>query len=526
MGDWKGSYRTMDSEFVKRQISVFYWMLSHSYVYQRYMPVYWSPSSKTALAESELEYNAQHKSTSVYVRFPINNEFDLPLETPSGADVYLLIWTTTPWSLAANRAVCYNPDLEYCFVRHPSSGDLYIVAIDSLYTNEALKKIFGLAPEVKHLKLLGLDLASLTYRNPVFANQPCDESMHIYPASHVTMTSGTGLVHTAPAHGPEDYLIGVDNHLDLSCPVDENGCYDSTVPANLRGLFALEEGNTEIISMLENDRHILLQGPYIHSYPYDWRTKKPVLLRASKQWFIDTGKLQPKAMNALKNVDIYPNSAANGFQGVLDKRPYWCISRQRVWGVPIPVFYDSKGDVVISKEIVDRYMDLIDTHGSDFWWKLEATDILRGLNVENSEQMTKSCDILDVWFDSGISWHNVIEPDSNSSLKQSDVYIEGLDQFSGWFYSSLLTSVALQSAPPFKKLYVHGFTMDENGRKMSKSLGNVVSPTEITQGWSLKAGSREDQHIPNIPLHSVTPSKKAAKQPLTVFGVDVLRYDI
>jgi len=267
------------------------------------------------------------------------------------------------------------------------------------------------------------------------------------------------------------------------------------------------------------NNHIVSRKIYTHSYPYDWRTKKPVLLRASKQWFIDTGKLQPRALEALNNVDIHPKSAANGFHGILEKRPYWCISRQRVWGVPIPVFYDSKGEAVISREMMNRYNDLMDSYGTDFWWKLDKEEILQGMNIDSIQSMKKGEDILDVWFDSGITWYSNIEVNPADSLKQSDVYLEGLDQFSGWFYSSLLTSIAVQNAPPYKKLYVHGFTMDEEGIKMSKSVGNVVSPNQITHGWTPSNNKGKD-----IDTQQNKKPKKAKNYESKVYGVDVLRW--
>ena len=518
MGDWISPYKTMNSESVKNQLDIFFWMYDNGYVYQRYMPVYWSPSSKTALAESELEYNPKHQSTSTYVRFPIerNNEF-ISQNIPSSFDLYLLIWTTTPWSLVANRAVCFNSNLEYCLVKSPQKNEYYIVATDTLHKNEDLKKIFGSNPDIHEIKLTGDELTNLKYQNPIALGDLRKECKPIIPASHVTAESGTGLVHTAPAHGPEDYLVGVSNQLDLSCPIDENGCYDNTVP-ELAGLFALEEGNTAILNLLTENNHIVSRKIYTHSYPYDWRTKKPVLLRASKQWFIDTGKLQPRALEALNNVDIHPKSAANGFHGILEKRPYWCISRQRVWGVPIPVFYDSKGEAVISREMMNRYNDLMDSYGTDFWWKLDKEEILQGMNIDSIQSMTKGEDILDVWFDSGMTWYSNIEVNPGDSLKQSDVYLEGLDQFSGWFYSSLLTSIAVQNAPPYKKLYVHGFTMDEEGIKMSKSVGNVVSPNQITHGWTPSNNKGKD-----IDTQQNKKPKKAKNYESKVYGVDVLR---
>ena len=516
-GDWKNPYKTMNSDLVKRQIEAFFSMYNQGYIYQRYMPVYWSPSSKTALAESELEYNPQHKSTSIYVRFSVDKaNKSIPKSISSNFSVYLLIWTTTPWSLIANRAVCFNSALEYCYVKSPTCDEYYIIAKETLYKSDDLKNIFGSCPDIHEAKLTEADLIGLMYQNPTDEFEEKNEWKPIYPASHVTAESGTGLVHTAPAHGPEDYLVGVSNQLDLSCPIDENGCYDSTVP-KLEGLYALEEGNSAILNFLKEKGHILSDKTYIHSYPYDWRTKKPVLLRASKQWFIDTGKLQPRALVSLEDVKIHPKSAANGFIGILEKRPYWCISRQRVWGVPIPVFYNND-KVVISRELINRYHELIDSDGPDFWWKLEKEQILGGLNLSDHEHMSKGQDILDVWFDSGITWYSNIEADQETSLKQSDVYLEGLDQFSGWFYSSLLTSIAIQNATPYKKLYVHGFTLDEQGNKMSKSLGNVVSPYQITHGWT--TATKPDEENDKKPKNKL---KKTSQKKSKVYGVDVLR---
>lgn len=300
--------------------------------------------------------------------------------------------------------------------------------------------------------------------------------------------------------------VTVNQCLNYNDQVDELGCYGSQTHAEIRGQFVLEEGNSKILELLKDRGDILLEKEIQHSYPYDWRTKKPVILRASKQWFVNTKSLQEKGLKCLQNIEIHPKSAENGFQGVLENRPYWCVSRQRVWGVPIPVFYDSEKQEVVSKEIVDRCCDLIDQHGTDFWWKLSTPQILEGLSIKNVENLTKGKDIFDVWLDSGITWHNVIREDVKTSTENSptvvDLYLEGLDQFSGWFYSSLLTSLALQDCAPYKKLYVHGFTLDEKGRKMSKSLGNVIAPSFITEGKT----------------------KKNSKG--TVYGVDILRFYI
>ena len=490
IGDWENPYTTMSPEFVKGELRAFHKLYEKGYVYQRYMPVYWSPSSQTALAESELEYKSDHVSTSVYARFPVKS------------NTYLLIWTTTPWSLASNRAVCYNPDVNYCVVVH-SDGCNYILAERLLRESKDLKDIFGESPEI-----IKVAVGSEMFENETYSHciPGCEGTMPILPASHVTLDAGTGLVHTAPAHGPEDYAVGTQHGLDLSCPIDELGRYNNDVkPRELVGKSVLGDGNEEVLKLLEQSGHLLKRADYVHSYPYDWRTKQPVILRASKQWFVDSKTLQQDALEAVKSIPIHPKTAVNGFKGVLERRPYWCISRQRVWGAPIPVFYHND-DVVINEELLDRYCSLIDKHGTDFWWTLSTEEILDTVDMENKSQLVKGTDILDVWFDSGMTWSSAI-PEGMNGLRQSHVYLEGLDQFSGWFYSSLLNGLALQGASPYKNLFVHGFTLDEEGRKMSKSLGNVIAPDQITMGASTE-----------------TNKKGKKSQTKKVYGVDVLRW--
>lgn len=324
------------------------------------------------------------------------------------------------------------------------------------------------------------------------------------------MDAGTGLVHTAPAHGSEDHRVGLQYGLDLGCGVDEEGRFSADDPATpdlLAGLPVLEEGNRAVLDHLARLGHLLHQDSnFVHSYPYDWRSKKPVILRSSKQWFVDTDSLRKLAVEAIQKSDpdgepaikIKPKSASGGFGDVLSHRPYWCISRQRVWGAPIPVFYDGRDKAMVSPETVDHYCRLVDRHGTDFWWSLDGETLLpaeirQSLGLAPEEECRKSADTLDIWFDSGISWHSVLP-----AGRQADLYLEGLDQFSGWFYSSLLTGMAAGGRSPFKQVFVHGFTVDEQGRKMSKSLGNVVAPDDITKG--------------------------TAESGKVVYGVDVLRW--
>ncbi|TRY66923.1 hypothetical protein TCAL_08039 [Tigriopus californicus] len=473
LGDWDHPYLTMDPDYVEREMRLCHRLIQNGLMFQRYMPVYWSPSSQTALAESELEYNPNHKSISAYIKFPLCSESCRQLSIDSGS---LLIWTTTPWSIVANRAVCVKSDAEYCLIQ--IADEFLIVGQAALANNPDLKTCLGDHQVIKVVS--GQSLTHLKYSHPIKSVQGSEVEFPVLSANHVTMTAGTGLVHTAPAHGPDDYLVGLEHGLDLSCPVDENGCYIRDIGPELRELSVLGDGNTKIVDLLQASGHLLSHGDFFHSYPCDWRTKQPVILRASKQWFIDTTSLKSSSLSALKFVDIQPASWVQGFQGVLEKRPYWCVSRQRVWGVPIPVFYHKESQEVLSNdEIIQRCCELNRSEGTDFWWKMSAKDILMGTGV-NGDDYEKGGDILDVWFDSGITWSTLPEV-------PADLYLEGLDQFSGWFYSSLVTGMALQKQCPYKNIFVHGFTVDEQGRKMSKSTGNVVDPSDLITGTKKKS---------------------------------------
>lgn len=472
MGDWENPYLTMAPEYVEKEMRLCHRLIQSGLMFQRYMPVYWSPSSQTALAESELEYNPNHRSISAYIKFPLSPESCDKLGVSACS---LLIWTTTPWSLVANRAVCVKSDARYCLVK--AEDEYLVVGQEPLERNPVFKTTFGRHQVVKVLS--GQSLTDLKYNHPLKSITGPEVSLPILSADHVTMTTGTGLVHTAPSHGPDDYLVGINHDLDLSCPVDENGCYLPDIGADLRGLSVLGEGNLRIVDLLKQSGHLLLQEDFFHSYPYDWRTKKPVIIRGSKQWFIDTSKLKGPSLDALKSVQILPDSWVQGFRGVLEKRPYWCVSRQRVWGVPIPVFYHKETKEVLSTDkVIDRCCELNRSEGTDFWWNMSAQDILMGTGV-NGEDYEKGGDILDVWFDSGITWNTLPE-------RPADLYLEGLDQFSGWFYSSLVTGMALEKQAPYKNIFVHGFTVDEQGRKMSKSVGNVVDPRDLINGTKKK----------------------------------------
>lgn len=478
MADWDNCYYTFDKKYEAKQLDVFFKMHEKGHIYQDYRPVFWSPSTRTALAEAELEYNQQHISRSIFVKFPLQKPPPKLASVIDGsATLSALIWTTQPWTIPANQAICYMPDTTYSIVKCGVSGELYILAADCVdSTALSLGTKFEVITTFK-----GADLETGVCDHPTIPGR----SSPLLAANHVTMGKGTGLVHTAPAHGIEDYGVASHHKLSVDCLVDEAGRFTAEAGADLESKVVLEDGNEAVIQMLLGSKNLMKEESFVHSYPYDWRTKKPIIIRASQQWFVNTANIKDKAQEVLKKVKFTPASAGSRMIEMLGRRTYWCISRQRSWGVPIPVFYHKETrNALINRHTVGHIIKLVEQHGSDVWWTHPVEELLpksvlqQAASGANALDYEPGRDVLDIWFDSGTSWAHVLE----DAEQRADVYMEGKDQLGGWFQSSLLTSVASRNKAPYKNVVVHGFTLSEKGEKMSKSVGNVVDPDVVING--------------------------------------------
>jgi len=480
MGNFAAPYLTLQKKFEAAQIRVFGEMFRNGHIYRGRKPVNWSPSSRTALAEAELEYPEGHISKSIYVAFNIVEASEELL--PYKESLKIAVWTTTPWTIPANLAVAINPNLDYAVVDHPKTGKLLVALelISSLQTKLDL-------PEDEKFEVLvtlkGEGLLGTTYRHPLAGRI----SPVLAGGDYITTESGTGLVHTAPGHGQEDYQTGLKAGLELLSPVDDAGKFTAEAGERFQGKSVLDDGNTEVIDALAETEALLKMEDYNHKYPYDWRTKKPTIFRATSQWFASVEGFRDRALDAIDTVQWIPSQGKNRISAFVTGRGDWCISRQRSWGVPIPVFYDVETgeNVLLDEHTLKHIQGIFAEHGSDAWWTMEVEQLLPEIYSAEAHKWRKGTDTMDVWFDSGSSWAGVVKTREELAYP-ADLYLEGSDQHRGWFQSSLLTSVAAEGQAPYKTVLTHGFVMDEKGYKMSKSLGNVVSPALIIEGGNNK----------------------------------------
>ncbi|WP_077211453.1 isoleucine--tRNA ligase [Bacillus dakarensis] len=462
-GDWDNPYITLKPEYEAQQIKVFGEMAKKGYIYKGLKPVYWSPSSESALAEAEIEYKDK-KSPSIYVAFDVKDGKDV-LDT----DTKIIIWTTTPWTIPANLGITVHADLNYVVVN--VSGTKYVVAEDLL---ESVSNEIGWENPAVIKTVKGQELENILAKHPIY-----DRDSLVMLGEHVTTDAGTGCVHTAPGHGEDDFLVGKKYGLDVLSPLDDKGVFTSEAPG-FEGLF-YDKANKNVTEKLEEVGALLKLSFITHSYPHDWRTKKPVIYRATAQWFASIKDFRNELLEAIKETKWVPTWGETRLFNMVRDRGDWCISRQRVWGVPIPVFYGENGEPIITDETIDHVSNLFREHGSNVWFEREAKDLLPdGFTHESSPngQFTKENDIMDVWFDSGSSHQAVLE-EREDLQRPADLYLEGSDQYRGWFNSSLSTAVAVTGKAPYKGVLSHGFALDGDGRKMSKSLGNVVVPAKV-----------------------------------------------
>lgn len=496
LGEWDNPYLTMNYEYeaiIARECAKF--ALEGS-LYRSKKPIHWCCSCKTALAEAEIEYK-DDTSPSVFIKFPLIDDISQEIPQLSGKKIYVVIWTTTPWTIPANLAIALHPDFRYAAVDN-GNGEVFILAYDLA---ARCMKFFGFSDWKVLAEISAGDLEKKRCRHPLYSRDSV-----IILGNHVTLEAGTGCVHTAPGHGREDYEVGLQYGLDTYSPVDDNGCFTNDVEY-FEGKFVFK-ANKDIVLKLKDSGSLVAEETITHSYPHCWRCKQPVIFRATPQWFISMDKtgLRKKALEEIDNVKWVPHWGRERIYGMIENRPDWCVSRQRAWGVPIAVFFCDKCETLhINQKIVDHVFELFKTHGADIWFEKGASElILKGSVCEKCGNTTfrKETDILDVWFDSGVSHAAVLE--ERHDLKwPADLYLEGSDQHRGWFHSSLLTAVGTRGKAPYKSVLTHGFVVDADGKKMSKSVGNVIAPkkvidkygAEILRLWVSASDYRDDVRI-------------------------------
>lgn len=466
-GEWDNPYLTLKPEYEAQQIRVFGKMAEKGLIYKGKKPVFWSWSSESALAEAEVEYHDVTSPSAFYGEQVVDGKGVLDKNT------YMVVWTTTPWTIPASEGITIDATFDYAVVQHDDDERKYVLAADLV---NADAELFGWN-DVKIVKTVkGAELENVLCQHPFYPERKLVTML----GDFVTTDDGTGLVHTAPGFGEDDFNIGVKYGLDVYVPVDDKGYMTEDTGEDFAGLF-YEDANEVSLKKLEEAGVLLKQMDYEHSYPFDWRTKKPIIFRATPQWFASVDKIRDQILGAINEVQFFPDWGQKRLYNMIRDRGDWVISRQRVWGVPLPIFYGEGGEAIMTKETIEHVAKLVEEHGSNIWFQREAKDLLpEGFTSEHSPngKFTKETDIMDVWFDSGSS-HQGVCAERDYLTYPADLYLEGSDQYRGWFNSSLITSVAYSGHAPYKQILSQGFTLDGKGRKMSKSLGNTIVPSEV-----------------------------------------------
>ena len=497
MGEWDNPYLTMNYPYEARITKECGEFALAGDMFLGKKPIYWCCSCQTALAEAEIEYH-DHTSPSIFVKFPVKDDLSELLPDVTD-DIFVVIWTTTPWTIPANLGICLHPDFVYVAVKTENHGVL-IVAKDLA---DQVMKTLGFENYTILKEIAAKDLENKRCKHPIY-----DRDSLIMLGDHVTLEAGTGCVHTAPGHGTDDYIVGEKYGLDCYSPIEDNGVFSKDVEY-FSGEFIFK-ANISINEKLDSLNLLLKNEKLSHSYPHCWRCKSPVIYRATPQWFISMDKmgLRQKSLDEINNVQWIPSWGRERIYSMIENRPDWCLSRQRSWGVPIPVFHCKEcKEVYVTRESVDKIHGLFTQFSSDIWFEKDAKFLMpEGAKCEKcgSTEFTKDHNILDVWFDSGVS-HAAVLDERQGLSRPADMYLEGSDQHRGWFHSSLLTGVGRTGKAPYKAVLTHGFVVDENGRKMSKSVGNVVAPesvinqygADVLRLWAASADYKGDISISN-----------------------------